>query len=66
METEEVEPERRIVNILMVKDSLGRLLIQISGTPSGIYVDNIDFNIATIEVGDLTVGDRIIAVINRS
>jgi hypothetical protein len=66
METEEGEPERRIVNILMVKDSLGRLGIKISGTPSGIYVDNIDSNIATIEVGDLTVGDRIIAVNNRS
>ena len=66
METEEGEPERRIVNILMVKDSLGRLGIKISGTPSGIYVDNIDTSIANIEVGELTVGDRIIAVNNRS
>ena len=66
METEEGEPERRIINVSMEKDEEGRLGIKISGTPSGIYIDNIDRGVATVRHGNLKVGDRIIAVNNRS
>ena len=66
METEEGEPERRIINVSMEKDEEGRLGIKISGTPSGIYIDNIDRGVATLRHGNLKVGDRIIAVNNRS
>ena len=66
METEEGEPERHIINVTMEKDSLGRLGIKISGTPSGIYVDKIDEDVARIVMGHMKLGDRIIAVNNRS
>ena len=66
METEEGEPERRIINVSMEKDEDGRLGIKISGTPSGIYIDNIDLGVARVKHGNLKVGDRIIAVNNRS
>ena len=51
---------------VMEKDNLGRLGIKISGTPSGIYVDNIDGDVARINSGHMKIGDRIIAVNNRS
>ena len=66
METEEGEPERHIINVVMEKDNLERLGIKISGTPSGIYVDNIDGDVARINSGHMKIGDRIIAVNNRS
>ena len=66
METEEGEPERRITNVTMEKDQLGRLGIKISGTPSGIYIDNIDASVARFVHGNMRKGDRIIAVNNRS
>ena len=66
METEEGEPERRITLVTMEKDPMGRLGIKISGTPSGIYIDNIDARVARIVSGHMMVGDRIIAVNKRS
>ena len=66
METEEGEPERRISLVTLEKDSVGRLGIKISGTPSGIYIDNIDKRVARIVQGNMMAGDRIIAVNNRS
>ena len=66
METEEGEPERRITQVTMEKDALGRLGIKISGTPSGIYIDCVDAGVARVVAGRVKRGDRIIAVNNRS
>jgi len=65
MESEEGEPERKIVPVDLSKDQLGRLGIKITGTPSGIYVETIDQTVAQIQ-GKLLCGDRLVAINGRS
>ena len=67
METEESEPERQIVSVVLVKDAQGRLGLKITGTPSGIYVE--DFESGKVHVqgpNRLKRGDRIVAINGRS
>ena len=67
METEESEPERQIVSVVLVKDGQGRLGLKITGTPSGIYVE--DFESGKVHVqgpNRLKRGDRIVAINGRS
>ena len=67
METEESEPERQIVSVVLVKDHQGRLGLKITGTPSGIYVE--DFESGKVHVAGsnrLKRGDRIVAINGRS
>lgn len=65
MESETTEPERKIVPVTLTKDSQGRLGIKITGTPSGIYVDEVDPGVALVD-GILKDGDRLVAVNGRS
>jgi hypothetical protein len=67
METEESQPERQIVSVVLVKDYQGRLGLKITGTPSGIYVE--DFESGKVHVAGsnrLKRGDRIVAINGRS
>jgi hypothetical protein len=67
METEESEPERQIVSVVLVKDPQGRLGLKITGTPSGIYVE--DFESGKVHMqgpNRLKRGDRIVAINGRS
>ena len=67
METEESQPERQIVSVVLVKDHQGRLGLKITGTPSGIYVE--DFESGKVHVAGsnrLKRGDRIVAINGRS
>ncbi len=68
METEESEPERQIVSVLLLKDEQGRLGLKITGTPSGIYVEDFESGKVKIESGSsqLKRGDRIVAINGRS
>lgn len=65
MESENTEPERQIVSVILTKDNHGRLGLKIAGTPSGIYVEEIDRRVAIVN-GDLRCGDRIVAINGRS
>ena len=67
METEGTEPERQIVSVIIVKDAQGRLGLKITGTPSGIYVE--DFESGKVHFqgpNRLHRGDRIVAINGRS
>ena len=55
METEAGEPERRIGTVVMQRDSKNRLGVKIGGAPSGVYVDRIDWDVATVLNGSLQV-----------
>ena len=55
METEAGEPERRIGTVVMRRDPKGRLGVKIGGAPSGVYVDRIDWDVATVVNGSLQV-----------
>ena len=55
METEAGEPERRIGTLVMQRDPKGRLGVKIGGAPSGVYVDRIDWDVATVVNGSLQV-----------
>ena len=55
METEAGEPERRIGTVVMQRDAKGRLGVKIGGAPSGVYVDKIDWGVATVVDGSLQV-----------
>ena len=55
METEAGEPERRIGTVVMQRDTKGRLGVKIGGAPSGVYVDRIDWDVATVVNGSLQV-----------
>ena len=55
METEAGEPERRIGTVVMQRDGKGRLGVKIGGAPSGVYVDRIDWDVATVVNGSLQV-----------
>jgi hypothetical protein len=55
METEAGEPERRIATVVMERDQAGRLGVKIGGTPSGVYVDRIDWAVARVASGSLQV-----------
>jgi len=68
METEESEPERQIVSVVLLKDEQGRLGLKITGTPSGIYVEDFESGKVKIESGSsqLKRGDRIVAINGRS
>ena len=55
METEAGEPERRIGTVVMQRDAKGRLGVKIGGAPSGVYVDKIDWDVATVVDGSLQV-----------
>lgn len=69
METEESEPERRIVSVNLHKDANGKLGLKITSTASGIYVQHFQPPSAS---GDQTqtvrlgAGDRIVAINGRS
>ncbi|TRY73025.1 hypothetical protein TCAL_12859 [Tigriopus californicus] len=65
MESEDSEPERQIVMVTLTKDPQGKLGLKITGTPSGIYIDRIDVDVAKIQ-GHLKIGDRIVAINGRS
>jgi C-terminal processing protease CtpA/Prc len=67
METEENQPERQIVSVVLLKDNYGRLGLKITGTPHGIYVE--DFESAKVKIEGASVlkrGDRIVAINGRS
>ena len=68
METEASEPERQIVSVLLLKDEQGRLGLKITGTPSGIYVEDFESGKVKIESrsSQLKRGDRIVAINGRS
>jgi len=68
METEESEPERQIVSVVLLKDEQGRLGLKITGTPSGIYVEDFESGKVKIDSGSsqLKRGDRIVAINGRS
>ena len=61
METEAGEPERRIGTVVMQRDGKGRLGVKIGGAPSGVYVDRIDWDVATVVNGSLQVCNIFIA-----
>ena len=65
MESETSEPERQIVSVTLNKKPDGRLGLKISGCASGIYIDAIDDNVASVE-GALKLGDRLVAINGRS
>ena len=63
-------PERKIVSVRLSKDENGRLGLKITGTPAGIYVEDLDTQ--TIHGGNdhterikLKQGDRILAINGR-
>ena len=67
METEENQPERQIVSVVLIKDSYGRLGLKITGTPHGIYVEDFESEKVKIEGASvLKRGDRIVAINGRS
>lgn len=66
METDEAEPERQIVAVTVRKDIHGKLGLRITGTPSGIYVDDFDLNVVKMEGAVMKQGDRIVAINGRS
>jgi hypothetical protein len=67
METDEAEPERQIVAVTVVKsNSTGKLGLKITGTPSGIYVDDFDKTTVRMEGSTFKKGDRIVAINGRS
>lgn len=67
METEESEPERQIVSVVLVKDNQGRLGLKITGTPSGIYIEDFDNDKVRFEGSNrLKQGDRLVAINGRS
>lgn len=59
------EPERQIVSASLTKDASGRLGLKITGTPGGIYIEEIDAAVARVD-GCLKLGDRIVAINGRS
>jgi C-terminal processing protease CtpA/Prc len=63
METEQSEPERRIVAVSLRKASDGTLGLKVTGTASGVYVDVIDGRHTDSQ---LRPGDRLVAVNGRS
>merc|ERR1719489_636763 len=73
METEESEPERRIVSVNLHKDANGKLGLKITSTASGIYVQHFQPPSSSSSAsGDQTqtvrlgAGDRIVAINGRS
>merc|ERR1712018_256607 len=63
-------PERKIVSVRLSKDENGRLGLKITGTPAGIYIEDLDTH--TIHGGNdhterskLKQGDRILAINGR-
>ena len=46
---------RRIGTVIMERDPGGRLGVKIGGTPSGVYVDKIDWGVARLLQGSLQV-----------
>jgi len=67
METEESEPERQIVSVVLIKDDQGRLGLKITGTPSGIYIEEFDNDKVRFDGQNrLKQGDRLVAINGRS
>ena len=66
METDEALPERQIVAVSVLKDGNGRLGLKITGSASGIYVEDFDDAIVRMEGNHFKKGDRIVAINGRS